>query len=98
MYDLFRMHAKKIGFDEIEELDKIASKRVKKDVSMLFSKVNVTKFLECYEHDRISKLVSWVETGCLTDLAETMTIEEIHSEMEQYLQIIKKAVYKPEYL
>jgi len=98
MYELFRMHAKKTGFDEIEELSKIAKKRVKKDVSMIFSKVNVNKFLDCYDLDKISKLVSWIETGCLTELAETMSIEEVHSEMERYLHIIKKAVYKPEYL
>ena len=100
MYELFRFHAEKRDYKDLEELgaDEIENEKIEKCVAMIFANVDWNRFQNCYDPKKISKLATWIETGCLSELGKTMTIEEVHSEMEQYLMIIKKAVYKPEYL
>ena len=95
MFELLRLHAQKTDYEETKKFGAIENEKIQKGISMLFAKVDWSRFQDCYDRNTISNLASWIETGCLAELDKTMTIEEVHTEMKRYLQIMKKAVYKP---
>jgi AcrR family transcriptional regulator len=98
IYEFLRLQLEKGDADKIKGFGKIKCQKDELGASKVFDNVNWNKFLDCYDRDTAQNLVTWVGVGCLTHFAETHSEEEVYSEIERYLAILKKAMYKPEYL
>jgi AcrR family transcriptional regulator len=62
------------------------------------ARVNWSKFRDEYDRATAMNLASWVGTSCLMQYKDTMPIDDIFTEAKRYLEILKMALYKPEYL
>lgn len=101
MFELMQMNVQGPDFnndDEMQEFVELEQRKCEESVSMLFENVDWNRLQDAYDRDTVLNMATWVKNGCLTQLAPNMSEEEVYAELERYLAIIKKAVYKPEYL
>jgi AcrR family transcriptional regulator len=98
IYEFLRLQGQNLDFEDIDELIRIERENCEQSVSMLFDAVDWNRFQEGYTRDTVMNLVAWVGEGCLAQLAKTTSEEDGWIEVERYIAILKKALYKPEYL
>jgi hypothetical protein len=98
MYEFLRIDEQNNDFEALDELISIERKHCEQGVATLFDKVDWSRFQEEYDRSTIMNLITWVGEGCLAHLPKTTPTDEVYSEVERYLAILKKVLYKPEYL
>jgi AcrR family transcriptional regulator len=98
MYDFLLLQTRKIGYEDIEELSRLESEIIERSRAILFAKVDWCRFREGCDRETALNMATWVITGCLSQCSEAMTEAEVYSEVKRYSAILKKAMYKPEYL
>ncbi len=101
IFELLELNLIKADFDnddEIQEIIKLEQDRCEQSVDVIFEKVDWQRLQDGYDRDTVLNLAVWIKDGCLTQLSADVSEENFYAELERYLAIIKKAVYKPEYL
>jgi AcrR family transcriptional regulator len=97
MYEFLLLQARKKDYGDNEELSGLESEIIERSRSILFGKVDWSRFQAGYDRETVLHTVMWVITGCLSQCFEAMTEAEVYSEVKRYSAILKKALYKPEY-
>jgi len=98
MEDFLRLQNQKNDFDAPDELVSMEKQHCEQGIAMLFNQVDWNRFQEGYDKDTVINLTAWVGEGCLKHFTETMSLDEAYLEVERYFTILKRALYKPEYL
>lgn len=100
MFELMQMNVQGLGFDddEMQDFIELEQRKCDESVSVLFENVDWNRLQDAYDRDTVLRMATWIKSGCLTQLAPNTPEEEVYAELERYLVIVKKAVYKPEYL
>lgn len=98
MYDFLLSLVKESDSELSSELKAINNGETRRGIALLFEKVDWGRFKPEYDRATIMNLVSWISEGCIKQNAEKMTGEQIAAESDRYMEIMKKALYKEEYL
>lgn len=98
LYDYLLSITKEKNTALIEELKTVNNHEIEKSMTLIFADVDWNRFKPEYEKTEIMNLLRWIDDGCINQFADIMTGEEIIAEEERYLAIMKKALYKEEYL
>ncbi len=100
LYDFLFSLVTEENSELIAELVAVNQAEVERKKALLFSKVDWERFKPEYSRIVIMNLVHWVTEGCVRRYAneEKMSGEQIAAEEEVYLNILKRALYKEEYL
>ena len=100
LYDFLFSLVTEENSDLIAELVAVNQAEVERKKALLFSKVDWGRFKPDYNLTVIMNLVHWVTEGCVRRYANNskMNGEQIAAEEELYLNILKRALYKEEYL
>ena len=98
MNEFLQLQNHKEDFEAIGKLVNIERKHCEKSIAAIFNKVDWEKFQGGYDPNTIMNLATWVWEGCLTQFAEAVPIDESILKVTRYFSILKKALYKPEYL
>ena len=77
---------------------KINPEGIQSGVALLFEKVDWTRFLPHISVDEARNLVQWVSDGYIRTYTGSRDGEQMVADIKRYLDILKKAVYKEEYL
>lgn len=96
MYDFLEL-VRSQKFDDEKIYAKIDFELAKK-CTTLFKNIDIKKLKDEYDVDTAINLVSWVAMSCQSQYNTTLTYEEIYQEIKKYLDILKVAIYKPEYI
>lgn len=98
MYDFLLLQTQKKDYEDIEELGELERKILKRSRKTLFGKVDWNRFQKDYDQETVLNLTTWIITGCLSQFSESKTEAKVYKEIKRYSAILKKAMYKPEYL
>ncbi len=98
LYDYLLSFMKEDDNALLAELTAVNMKNLQRGQAMLFAKVDWSRFKPEYDKTVIANMHRWVSEGCIRQYADTKSGEEIAAEEEKYLNILKKALYKEEYL
>ena len=98
MYEFLGLQNQTEGFEDIDELVKMEKEHCSQHIATLFKKVDWSRFQKGYDRETIMNLTGWVGEGCLSHFSKSMSLDEVHTEVERNLLILKKALYKPEYI
>ena len=79
-------------FHEIENL------QIEEYINNLCEEINWIRFKDEYNRKVVINLTSWIFNGCLIQSNEVTSREDVTKELDIYLNIIKKSLYKSEYL
>lgn len=98
MYDFLQLLQQEQDYgDDAQELSQIDIEKAKR-CTTFESNVNCSKFKEEYDLETATNLALWVSLGCISQLSKTLSRNDVYAEVERYLSILKKTLYKPEYL
>lgn len=80
------------------ELEK--SKKMQAGFSSLLKKTDFSKFKERIEPEKVVKLLGWFSDGFANDIAqrEDFNIDDICDEFNTYLELLRRNLYKEEYI
>jgi AcrR family transcriptional regulator len=98
MYEFLRLQERKKDHGDIEELSGLESEIIERSRAILFGKVDWRRFQAGCDRETVLNMVTWIITGCLSQCSEAMSEAEVYSEVKRYSAILKKSLYKPEYL
>jgi AcrR family transcriptional regulator len=98
MYEFLLLQTRKKDYENIEELSGLESEIIERSRAILFGKVDWSRFQEGCNRETILNMATWIITGCLSQFSEALAAAEVYSEVKRYAAILKKALYKPEYL
>jgi len=100
LYDFLFSLVTEENIELIAELVAVNQAEVERKKALLFSKVDWGRFKPEYSRAVIMNLVHWVTEGCVRRYANDgkMNGEQIYAEEILYLNILKRALYKEEYL
>lgn len=100
LYDFLLSLVTENDSELIAELVAINKVEVERKKALMFSKVDWSRFKPEYDRPVIMNLFHWVTEGCIRRYVNEgqMSVEEIAAKEEFYLNIIKRALYKEEYL
>ena len=98
MYEFLGLQSQTEGFEDIDELIRAEKEHCSQHITTLFENVDWKRFQKGYDRETILNLTAWVGEGCLSHFSKTMTLDEVQAEVNRYLLILKKALYKPEYI
>ena len=98
MYDFLLSLVKEKDESVIRELGQINTSAIKHGLAMLFANVDWGRFKPDYDRETVMNLARWVSDGCIKHFSETRTGDEISTELDRYMAIVRKALYKEEYL
>jgi AcrR family transcriptional regulator len=80
------------GFREVNTAE------VKKGTEMFFYNVDWNRFKPDIDRSTAMNLVNWTTDGYIRSVTTTRSKEEMVEDMDRYLKILKRAMYKEEYL
>lgn len=60
--------------------------------------LDVSKLREGIDLEKVVKIISWSTDGLLAERRDNFVLEDIVTEMDEYLDLMRKAFYKEEYL
>jgi AcrR family transcriptional regulator len=69
-----------------------------KAAALLFERVDCRRFKPEFGLEKAMNLVSWISDGYIKAYGDKKSVDEIVAEIREYLNLIKKIVYKEEYL
>ena len=98
MYEFLGLQSQTEGFEDIDELTRAEKEHCSQHITALFENVDWKRFQKGYNRETILNLTTWVGEGCLAHFFKTMPLDEIQAEVKRNLLILKKALYKPEYI
>lgn len=98
MYDFLLSLVRETDGGVIHELGQINTSAIEHGLAMLFANVDWERFKPDYGRETVMNLSRWVSDGCVKQFAQTKTGDEISAELDRYMAIVRKALYKEEYL
>lgn len=84
--------------DQIEHLKGLNFEAVNQALTLLFARVDWTRFRQEYDRASIMELVSWISDGCIRQYSSTKSGDEIAAILDQHMLTIKRVLYKEEYV
>ena len=96
MYDFLLLVNDIVAKQSFEPMNKLSEGYQEKNLQTIFAKVDWSKFKEGYDPITIVNLTTWIGTGFLSQMGQTLPLEEVQQETERYLSILRQALYKPE--
>ncbi|MCL2190226.1 MAG: TetR/AcrR family transcriptional regulator [Defluviitaleaceae bacterium] len=98
MFEFMRLVSEMIKTKALPSLMQIHDEHKTMSEDIVFVHVNWDKFRDEYDRPTIMNLTSWVAISCMTQYRETLSPDELLIEAKRYFEILKTALYKPEYL
>lgn len=98
MFNFMRMVNKLVAKEALDELAELSRWHLERYERTIFARVNWGMFQEGYAKETIKNLTIWVGMSCVMELDKKMGIEKLVKETEKYFDILKKSLYKPEYI
>ncbi|MHC1695508.1 MAG: TetR/AcrR family transcriptional regulator [Eubacteriales bacterium] len=98
MYDYLMSIVKETDEELVGELRGINTAAIQQGIYRLFAKADWSRFKPDVDKKMAMNIITWVSDGLLRSSPESMSLEELMAENRRYLQILKKALYKEEYL
>ena len=98
MYDFLLSLVQETDVELIGELKEMSDGEVEKGMALLFANVDWGKFKPEYDKKTVMNLLSWISEGCIKQNATTMIARQIIAEIDKYMSIMKKVLYKEAYL
>ena len=59
--------------------------------------LDTSKLREGIDLEKVTKIISWTTDGLLSEHKDDFVLEDIFAEMDEYLNLMRKAFYKEEY-
>lgn len=60
-------------------------------------RLDASKLREGIDIEKVIKIISWTTSGLLNEHKDNFVLEDVFSEMDEYLNLMRKAFYKEEY-
>jgi AcrR family transcriptional regulator len=98
MYDFLLSLVQETDGGLIDELWEMDKGQVKMGVALLFKNVDWGRFKPEYDKKTVMSLLGWISEGCIKQNAATLSGRQITAEVDKYMSIMKKVLYKEEYL
>jgi AcrR family transcriptional regulator len=98
MFEFMRLVSEMLKAKALPSLVQIRDEHKTMSDDVVFVHVNWGKFRDEYDRSTIMNLTSWVGISCMTHYRETLSPNELLIEAKRYFDILKTALYKPEYL
>lgn len=98
MYDFLLSLVKETDGELIEELKKDFNEEVERGMKLMFKNVEWERFKPEYDSQTAINLLSWVSEGCIKQNASILSRQQLLEQLDHYMAIMKKTLYKEEYL
>lgn len=98
LFDFIVLQAQRKDFSDIKGIIDVANNVCKTNFDVLYSNVNWSKFRDGWNKETVTNLFNFLSSGCIGELSSIMSVDEIYNEMLKYLELLKKSLYKEEYL
>lgn len=98
MFDFLFSLVKEEDAELIADVKKINVDGIDKGVVQLFARVDWNRFRPDINKEEANKLVSWVSDGYIRTYAGIKDGQKMAAEIDHYMEILKRAIYKEEYL
>lgn len=80
-----------------EEISKIKVERFPPWKETFLPGLGASKLREGIDLEKVIKIISWTTNGLLAEHKDDFVLEDIFAEMDEYLNLMRKAFYKEEY-
>jgi hypothetical protein len=77
------LQAQRKDHEDIKELSGFESKIIEHSRSILFGKVDWTRFQNGYNKETIFNITTWITCGCLSEFSEALTEAKVYKELER---------------
>ena len=98
LYDFLLSLIQKTDAAMIAELREINTGQIERGLAMLFANVDWSRFRDGLDRSMIINMVNWISEGYMKQITGDKTRDETVADLDRYLDIIKKALYKEAYL
>lgn len=97
LFDFIVLQAQRKDFGEIEELFDVANE-VCAFNDTLYADVDWGKFKAGFNKEIVQNLFNWLSSGCISQYSQVMDPQQVYQKMISYLDLLKMAMYKPEFV
>ncbi len=80
-----------------EDVKKLAAKSIEQGMSLLFAKVDWSRFKSEINKEMAINAVTWVSDGYLRSTLGRKDADTMQNELAEYMELLKKALYQQEY-
>lgn len=98
LFDFLVLQTQRKDFADVGGLLEVADEVCEFNADTLYAKVDWSRFKEGFDKETVTNLFNWFSCGCIAQFSQTMEPEQVFEEILRYLALLKKALYKPEYL
>lgn len=98
LFDFLVLQTQRKDFSEVEGLFDVADEVCHFNADNLYANVDWSRFRNGFTPEVVQNFFNWFSCGCITQFSQTMEPEQVFTEMLRYLNLLKKSLYKPEYL
>ncbi len=98
MYDFIASSISEGDPEIADDLEKMNKENTNMGMDMLFAKVDFGRFKPGVDMKIVNNLLIWISEGLIRSSVGSISAENIIKELEIYMELLKKTLYREEYL
>ena len=98
MYDFIASSISEGDPEIVDDLEEMNKQNTAMGMDMLFSKVDFGRFKPGVDMKIVNNMLIWISEGLIRSSVGSISAENIIKELEIYMELLKKTLYREEYL
>ncbi len=98
MYDFIASSINEDDPEILEDIENMNKKNTVLGMDMLFAKVDFGRFKPGIDISTVNNLLIWISEGLIRSSVGSISAEDIMKELDIYMELLKKTLYREEYL